>query len=318
MDLGQTAYTHRNFARNARKIMVDIDDAEINKMQMKIDVPVNSDAGDFIREFALQLKKIAIKDRSNWLMKCKEWQKKYPVILPEYRNQKKYVNDYVLIDILSDEMSSDDLLIPGSSGACSERSMQAFRVKKGMRIFNSEGLGSMGFGIPMAIGGCMASGGRRTVCIDGDGGFVMNIQELEVVRRFNLPIKFFVLNNKGYVSIQTTQKAYFNSNFVASTPDSGLTLPDYKKVAKSFCIPAVQLKDHRRIREKIREILDSDGPVICEVMVSPEQVTAPRVSSRQREDGSMESMPMEDLWPFLDREEFENNMSVSEKNDKQV
>ena len=136
------------------------------------------------------------------------------------------MNDYVLIDVLSDEMTKNDLFIPGSSGACSERTMQAMRGKTGLRIFNSEGLGSMGFGIPAAIGGCIASGKKRTICIDGDGGFVMNIQELEIVQRLGLPIKFFVLNNGGYVSIQNTQKNYFNGNYVASSASSGLTLPD--------------------------------------------------------------------------------------------
>ncbi len=138
--------------------------------------------------------------------------------------------------MLSDKLKKNDLLIPGSSGACSERTMQAIRVKAGLRIFNSQGLGSMGFGIPAAIGGCLASGKKRTVCIEGDGGFIMNIQELETVKRLNLPIKFFVLNNDGYVSIQTTQKNYFARAFVGSSTASGLTLPDIKWVAKSFGI----------------------------------------------------------------------------------
>jgi acetolactate synthase-1/2/3 large subunit len=310
LDFGQTAYTHANFARGAAKIMVDIDAAEIQKMQMKIDIPVNSDAGDFLREFNRQLPKIGKKDRSTWLIKCKEWQAKYPVVLPEYWNEKDFVNDYVLIDVLSDELSGNDLLIPGSSGACSERTMQAIRIKAGLRVFNSEGLGPMGFGIPAAIGGCVASGRRRTICIDGDGGFAMNIQELETVRRLDLPIKFFVLNNGGYVSIQTTQKNYFGGNYVASTSASGLTLPDVVAVSKAFGIPVDRIADHTRIREQVREILRKEGPVVCEVMVSPDQVTAPRVSSHQREDGSMESMPMEDLWPFLDRAEFRSNMSI--------
>jgi len=311
MDLGQTAYTHANFARGARKIMVDIDAAEIHKMQMKIDVPVSSDAGDFLREFNGQLPKIEKKDRSEWLMRCKGWQAKYPVILPEYWNDGGCVNDYVLLDVLSDELSGKDLLIPGSSGACSERTMQAVRVKTGLRIFNSQGLGAMGFGIPAAIGGCLASGKRRTVCIEGDGGFVLNIQELETVRRLGLPIKVFVLNNGGYVSIQTTQKNYFGGHYVASTSSSGLTLPDVMAVSRAFGIPAARIGNHTKIREQVRDILEAEGPVICEVMVSPEQVTAPRVSSRQCEDGSMVSMPMEDLWPFLDREEFKSNMVIS-------
>jgi acetolactate synthase-1/2/3 large subunit len=186
--------------------------------------------------------------------------------------------------------------------------MQAIRVKAGLRIFNSQGLGSMGFGIPAAIGGCLASGKMRTVCIEGDGGFIMNIQELETVKRLDLPIKFFVLNNGGYVSIQTTQRNYFDSHYVGSSAASGLTLPDIKTVAKSFGLATARLKSHYRIREKIREILQMKGPVVCEVMVSPDQITAPRVSSKQRQDGSMLSIPMEDLWPFLDRNEFKANM----------
>ena len=308
MDFGQTAYSHDTFARGARKIMVDIDSAEIRKLKMKIDVPVHADTGDFIREFRRQTRQIARKEFTEWLSTCKDWQKKYPVVLPEYWQQRQFVNDYVLIDVLSDELTNNDLLIPGSSGACSERTMQAIRVKPGLRMFNSQGLGSMGFGIPAAIGGCLASGRKRTVCIEGDGGFIMNIQELETVKRLDLPIKFFVLNNGGYVSIQTTQKNYFAGHYVGSSIASGLTLPDVKRVARSFGIATAQLKNQNGIREKIQRILAMEGPVVCEVMVSPDQVTAPRVSSRQREDGSMESLPMEDLWPFLDREEFGLNM----------
>jgi len=186
--------------------------------------------------------------------------------------------------------------------------MQAFRAREGLRIFNTQGLGSMGFGIPAAIGGCLASGRKRTVSIEGDGGFIMNIQELETVKRLNLPITFFVLNNGGYVSIQTTQKNYFDGRYVGSSASSGLTLPDIRAVARSFGLPTARLRNHTRIREKVRDILNRPGPVVCEVMVSPEQVTAPRVASRQQEDGRMISMPMEDLWPFLDREEFKANM----------
>ena len=308
LDLGQTAYTHESFARGARKIVVDIDPAEINKLKMDIDVAMAADAGDVIREFLHQYGHRSNKAHTSWLKTCKAWQKKYPVVLPEYWKQKNSVNDYVLIDVLSDELGKNDLLIPGSSGACSERTMQAFRAKKGLRIFNTQGLGSMGFGIPAAIGGCLASGGKRTISIEGDGGFIMNIQELETVRRLNLPIKFFVLNNVGYVSIQTTQKNYFGGHYVGSSTASGLTLPDIRTVAKSFGLATARLRNHTRIRDKIRDILSIQGPVVCEVMVSPDQVTAPRVASKQREDGSMISLPMEDLYPFLDREEFNANM----------
>jgi acetolactate synthase-1/2/3 large subunit len=310
LDFGQTGYNYHSFARAAKKVVVDIDLAEIRKITTSIDVPICADAKAFIQEFFRQTKKIVAKDRSIWLAMCKSWQARYPVVLPEYWREEGYVNNYVLIEVLSEEMSDDDLLIPGSSGACSERTMQAFKVKQGMRIFNSEGLGAMGFGIPASIGGCLASCGRRTVCIDGDGGFQLNIQDLETIRRLNLPIKIFVLNNQGYASIRATQRNYFGGHFVASGPSSGLTLPDTLKIASAYGIPATKLENHSGIQQKVREVLRSHGPVVCDVVVSPDDVTAPRVSSRQKADGSMVSTLLEDLWPFLDREEFLSNMII--------
>jgi acetolactate synthase-1/2/3 large subunit len=208
-------------------------------------------------------------------------------------------------------MSGDDILVPGSSGASSEIIMQAFRVKPGMRIFNMQGLGSMGFGIAAAIGGCLASGGKRTVCTDGDGGFAMNTQELETIRRLQLPIKFFVMNNKGYGSIRNTQRSYFQGHLVGSDASSGLTLPDISKVAGAYGIHTVQIQNHSHIREQVREVLQFKGPVVCEVMISPEQYTTPRITSVQRPDGTMVSKPLEDMWPFLSRDEFMSNMLIS-------
>jgi acetolactate synthase-1/2/3 large subunit len=308
LDFGQTAFMHRLFAPHAIKAIVDIDPNEITKLDMAIEFPIVANASAFIHDMSAASSHVVKKDRAVWLARCKDWSAKYPVVLKEYWDEKEYVNDYVLIDVLSDEMSPKDLFVPGSSGACSERSMQAFRVKEGMRIFNTEGLGSMGFGIPAAIGGCLASNKMNTVCIEGDGGFVMNIQELETVRRLGLPIKFFVLNNAGYGSIRATQKNYFEGRLTGSSTDSGLSLPDFKAVGAAFGIAIRQIRNHDTIREQVREVLKHDGPILCEVMVNPEQLTAPRVTSQKMPDGSMVSMPMEDMWPFLDREEFRANM----------
>ncbi len=339
LDYGQIGYHHQNFARAAKKVMVDIDPFELNKMMTPIDVPICSDVIDFLAEFLRQAEKVVKVDRSDWLARCKEWQRRYPVVAgereyeydPEHEHEhekeheeergkehEKYVDMYTLIGVLSEEMTRDDLLIPGSSGACSEVTMQAFRVKAGQRIFNSEGLGAMGFGIPASLGGCVASGGKRTICIDGDGGFQMNSQELETVRRLNLPIKFFVLNNQGYGSIRITQRNYFAGNYVACSPESGLTLPDVTKLAAAYGIADARLENHKDLRHKVREILKKPGPVVCEVMVSPDQVTAPRISSAQRADGSMISKPLEDLWPFLDRQEFQANMLVPALQDERL
>jgi acetolactate synthase-1/2/3 large subunit len=233
--------------------------------------------------------------------------------LPEHWEEKQGVSNYVLVDVLSEKMTKDDLLVPGSSGACSEITMQAFRIKQGMRIFNSQGLGAMGFAIPASIGGCLASGRKRTICIDGDGGFQLNIQELETVKRLNLPIKFFVLNNGGYASIQATQRTYFAGHYVGSSASSGLTFPDTLKIASTYGLPTAQIQDHSRIKERVGEVLEQEGPMICDVKISPSQFTAPRLSSMQNADGSIVSKPLEDLWPFLDREEFNNNMVISQK-----
>jgi acetolactate synthase-1/2/3 large subunit len=309
LDLGQTAYNHAAFARRAAKVIVEVDPAEIAKLQMTIDLPVCGDAGMFIEAMLAQRHRIVPKNRDAWWAKCREWKKRFPVLLPEYWNDSEGVSNYVLVEVLSDEMRAGDLLVPGSSGASSEVTMQAFRVPAGVRVFNTEGLGPMGFGLSAAIGGCVASGGR-TVCIDGDGGLQLNIQEFETLHRLNLPLKLFVLNNNGYASIRSTQKAYFDGRYVASGPDSGLTLPDIVKVAAAYGLPTAEIRDHSDIRGQVRRILDQDGPVVCDVHITPNQTTAPRVSSRQRADGMMETAPMEDLWPFLDRDDFAKQMLI--------
>ncbi len=310
LDFGQTGNSHTNFARAAKKIIVDIDHAEIGKMAIPVDVPVYADAKNFIREFFRQKDKIILRDRKKWLSRSKAWQAKYPVVLPEYRQEKDFVNNYVLIDVLSEELSGEDMLVPCSSGSASEIFMQAFRVKPGMRVLSALGLGAMGFGVTSAIGACLVSGRKRTICIDGDGSFAMNIQELETVKRLNLPIKLFVLNNQGYVSIRNTQRNYFQGHLVASDASSGLTLPDISKIAAAFGIESVKIKSHSGIKEAVQKVLTFKGPVICEVMVSPNQVTSPRITSIARPDGTMFSKPMEDMWPFLSRDEFLQNMII--------
>ena len=242
---------------------------------------------------------------------CKNWHEKYPVVLKEYWEQEECVNNYVIVDTLSQVMKEGDLLIPGSSGACSEVTMQAFKVKDGIRIFNSEGLGSMGFGVPAAIGGCIASDKKRTVCVDGDGGFIMNVQELETVKRLNLPIKYFVLNNGGYASIRNSQSKHFDKE-IASGNSSGVTLPNIKKIANSYEIKYFKLNNHNDIVNNVETILNYDGPSICEVVMLHTHESLPRNSTHKREDGTFISLPMEDLLPLLPRDEFEENMSVSD------
>ncbi len=309
LDLVVTGYDQEKFARGARKIMVDIDRAEIEKMKMHIDVPICGDAKVFIESLLQQNAKIKEKDRSAWISRCREWKKKYPVVLPEHRELRGRVSVYYLSEILSEELKGDDVIVSGSSGAGIEVFLLAYKVKEGQRIFHTTALGAMGNGLPSAIGACLAAGRRRTVSVDGDGGFQLNVQELETVARLDLPIKFFVLNNAGFASIRSSQMRYFG-RLVCADASSGLTLPDIKKVASAYGLKTAHIADQTALRLQIREILDSPGPVVCEVMTRVDEMRAPSLSSVRRADGSMVSKPLEDLWPFLDRDEFFSNMIV--------
>ncbi|MBC7189760.1 thiamine pyrophosphate-binding protein [Candidatus Aerophobetes bacterium] len=308
LDLVQIGYDYRRFAPEAKKIIVDIDESEIRKIDTEIDIPVVSDAGDFIREFLRQINSVKDINREHWLKRCKQWKEKYPVVLPEYLKNSGYVNTYALIDVLSELLTKDDLIVPGSSGSCSEITYQAFRLKKGQRLINSPGLGSMGFGLPQSIGVCIASGGKRTVCIVGDGGLQHNIQELETLKRLNLPVKLFVLNNNGYAAIRNTHRRFFEGRLVCCDPSSGLTLPDTCKIARAYGLEATRISNQRNLKDKVKRVLDISGPIVCEVMIDQDLQTAPRLSSMVLEDGTIVSKPLEDLCPFLDREELEREL----------
>ncbi|MCX7661460.1 MAG: thiamine pyrophosphate-binding protein, partial [Candidatus Omnitrophica bacterium] len=311
LDLAQVGYNYKNFARFAKKVIVDIDREEIKKIKAKIDIPLCIDAKIFIKELWKNRKKIIKKERPRWFDYCKRMKKKYPVVLPEYRKEKKYVNTYILIEVLSDLMKEGEILIPGSSGSCSEITLQTFKVKKGQRIFNNPGLGAMGFGLPASIGACLASGKRQVISIIGDGDLQLNIQELETIRRLKLPIKIFVLNNNGYASIRHTQKIYFNGHLVGADSSSGLTLPPLSKIVYAYGLKYDKITNHKNIKEKVRKILNINGTVICEVMVDPNLLTLPRISSQIKSNGNMISKPLEDLFPFLEREELEANLFIN-------
>ncbi len=197
----------------------------------------------------------------------------------------------------------------GSSGAAIELFLLAFQVKGNQRVLHSRGLGAMGFGLPASIGACLGASRRRTICVEGDGSFQMNAQELETIRRMDLPIKVFVINNDGYASIRASQENYFH-HLVAADSTSGLTLPDVKKLAEAYGVPSASISDQADLRHQIRAVLDSPGPIVCEVIAPSEEQRAPRISTMQRPDGSMVSKPLEDLWPFLDRDEFLANMII--------
>jgi len=310
MDFTQTGFDTKSFARAAKKIVIDIDKNEIKKIDFKIDLKIIANAGAVLEEIAAQLNNIKNRDGSFWKNKIKEWRGKYPIVSKEYYTTTGLINPYMLIDVLSRKATSDDIINPCCAGTAAEYNFQAFKIKENQKFITNHGLGPMGFELPSSIGACLANHRKRTICVAGDGGFQLNIQELETLRRLDLPVKIFIMNNNGYSSIRTMQETHFGGHYVGNDPSSGLTLPDIMDVATAYKIKAIRINDASELEVKIREALDFPGPVICDVMVIPGFKVSPKVASQRREDGTMVSKPLEDQWPFLDRKELESNMMI--------
>jgi len=310
MDFTQTGFDTKSFARAAKKIVIDIDKNEIKKLDFKVDLKIIADAGLVLKEIADQLNNLKVKDRSAWKDKIKQWRKKYPIVLEEYYTKSGLVNPYMLIDVLSREATSDDVINPCCAGTAAEYNFQAFKIKENQKFITNHGLGPMGFELPASIGACLANHRKRTICVAGDGGFQLNIQELETLRRLNLPVKIFIMNNNGYSSIRTMQETHFGGHHVGNDPSSGLTLPDIIRVAEAYRIKAIRIYDVSELQAKIKETLEFPGPVVCDVMVIPGFKVSPKVAAQRREDGTMVSKPLEDQWPFLDRKELASNMMI--------
>lgn len=313
LDMAMTAYAHDRLARGASKVMVDIDEAEIRKMQTPIHLPIVADAGAFLEELGRQTRRIDPSLWGEWVARCRDWKAKYPLVMPEHRNRPGELSMYHFSEVLSNQLTEGDVIVPGSSGFAIEVFLLCLNLKRGQRCFHNRGTGSMGFALPAAIGAAVAAG-RRTICVDGDGGFQMNIQELATVERLRLPIKFFVANNDGYASIRASQSGYFH-RLVGADRSSGVTLPDLGKVARAYGLPFVQIADKENLEIAVRDVLASDGPVVCEVLVAANEERIPRASSYVKPDGSMASKPLEDLYPFLPRDVFRSEMIVSPMED---
>jgi acetolactate synthase-1/2/3 large subunit len=312
LDRVVTGYSPEGFARDACKVMVDIDPAELRKMGGSVHFPVCADAGDFLREILSQGHEIEKRTRAAWKRKCADWREKYPLVLAEHKTQESRVSAYNFAEVLSSALKEGDFYISGSSGTGIELVLLAFRAKRGQRIFHTTALGAMGFGIPASIGaGIVAlenNSHNNIVCVDGDGGFQFNVQELETIARLKLPVKFFVLDNEGYGSIRASQTSFFGSCRIGCDSATGQTLPDVRRVAAAYGIATDVIRDQRNLAEEIQRVLATPGPVVCDVHLVLDEVRQPRVSSVQLADGSFVSKPLEDLWPFLDRDELESNM----------
>jgi acetolactate synthase-1/2/3 large subunit len=299
----------RQFARGAYKAVVDIDRAELKKLDGLIDNAICADAKSFAEAMLASGSALVRRERTCWIQRCQNWKARYPIVLPEH-HAPGLVSVYHLAEVIGEEVDPDDRIVSGSSGSANEVFLLAYRARKGRRVFHTAGLGAMGFGIPASIGVCVGSGGQKTICVDGDGGFQLNIQELATIAHLDLPIKFFVLNNDGYASIRATQSNYFGGPNIGCDSKTGICIPDYGKVASAFGLKTALIEDQSDLRSAVRRVLQTRGPVVCDVRVLPNEIRSPRVTSTQRPDGSFVSKPLEDLWPFLDRNEFAENMIV--------
>ena len=314
MSIAATGFNTAGFAPRAKKVVVNVDPGEIEKSSLQIDVPVIADAGDFLRELTAQLRGVAMPPRDRWLEACADWKRRYPPGPPPDYIKPDFVNSYALAEELSRQMGPGEIVVGGISLDVASL-YQSFQVKERQRVLVNANYGAMGWDLPAAVGACVAADGARVVLVTGDGSIQFNIQELQAVRSNNLNLRIFVLNNAGYESIRTTQNNWFEGRFVGSDFRSGIGNPDFEKLAAAYGLGYARLDDPNELAGSVRKVLEHDGPMLCEVMISPDQPRTPRASSYRREDGTMETRPLEDLFPFLPREEIHANMHMFDDED---
>jgi len=309
LNIRQVSYAWQHFARSAYKIVVDIDAAELRKPTIAPDLAIHADAGEVVRRLLAADDRPLPAHRQQWIDWCAERRRRYPVVLDEYWTGDSSVNPYCFADALFNELASDDIVVTGDGTACIT-TFQAAKLARGQRLFSDSGSAPMGFDLPAAIGACVGAEGRRVICIAGDGSVMLNLQELQTIRGYDLPVKVFVLNNDGYHSIRQTQRNFFPGNDVGSGPESGVTFPSFERLAHGFELPFHRCAEHATLAATICATLAEPGPAICEIVLDLSQPFAPKVSSKRLPDGRMVTAPLEDMAPFLPREEFLSNMLV--------
>ncbi|WP_371431969.1 thiamine pyrophosphate-binding protein [Novosphingobium sp.] len=317
LNIRQISYNFASFARAAKKIMVDVDAAELAKPTIAIDMPIHANLKDFLPALERALEghetPAAHKAYVDWAM---ERRRKYHPVLPEYWETRGVVNPYCFTEALFEQLSENEVIVMADATAAVV-TVQAARLKHGQRLYSNSGAASMGYDLPATIGAWHAmqtmsgpAGAKRIICMAGDGSIMQNLQELQTIAGQRIPAKIFLYNNSGYHSIRQSQQSHFAGFSVGCGPDSGVSFPDFEKVAAAFGFAFTRTSDHSDIRDAVRRTLDTDGPAICEIMVDKEQVFAPKLSSKRLDDGTMVTAPLEDLAPFLPREEFEANMLI--------
>lgn len=303
LDTSLTAFNEPNFGKKAKKVIIDIDQHELDRMNLtQVEAMLACDAGEFIRCLRNRVEKEeAIKgcypEWQQWKERGHEWRRRYPSVTDGHRKVEGVVSAYYFTELLCKYTTTEDVIVPESSGAAGEITYQAFSPKRGQKMKNAAGLGSMGFGLPYSIGACLANDKKRTILINGDGAFQMNIQELQTLVRLQLPVKIFIWNNAGYASIRSMQNNNFGGFQVASGESSGLSMPDTVRVAEAYGLKTFRIMDNRQLERELQNVLDTDGPVLCELLISPDETVSPRTKTIVHEDGTMESYPLERMWP---------------------
>lgn len=295
----------KEFGKHAYLFVVDIDQKELDKPGAKIDYKAQIDCKDFFTKLQEELAEYQLPSYEEWVVKCNEWKTKYPVVQSEYKEQQP-VNSYYFVDKLS-ELADKDAAIMVDTGSCFHVACQTWKLKKGQKYLTTGGLSSMGYWVA-GIGACMANDKKDTIVITGDGSLQMNIQEFATIKYNKLPIKVFILNNNGYLLIRHTQHNFMEDRFVGEGPNSGVWCPDSIKIAEAYGIKGVRIENVNEVETKIKEVLESDGPVICEVMTPEWQLLIPRIASEKLPDGTLKSRNYEDMFPYLPEEELKANM----------
>ncbi len=306
-----TAYNPKGFARRADKVVVDIDPAELAKLDLEGGLTaICADAGDFLAELSRQQTARNLPNWSDWQQQCQSWKQRYPLLEGAPFPTQGQISHYHLADALSAALPAGATIATGSSGLGVEAFYTAFRNKPGQRVFLTSGLGSMGYGLPAAIGACMARERQKTILIESDGSLQLNLQEMATIAGLQLPIIIFIMNNAGYASIRNTQRNYFNGRYVATGEDSGLHLPAARSIAQAYGIPALQISDVSQLKPGLEEALAHPGPFLCEILLQPDETLWPKVAALPQADGSMLSMPLEDMSPLLSLEQLQSEMLI--------
>ena len=308
MNIRQVSYNWENFAKNAYLVAVDIDEGELKKTTLSVDMPIHADLRDFLPGLLQVVKdsRSLTLGSEKWLTWCRTINQKYPVVVPEYTNKNSPINPYVFMERLSRHLEENDIIITGNGSAC-VCSFQAMIIKKSQRLFTNSGCASMGYGLPAALGAAVAMRGKRIICLDGDGSIQMNIQELQTIVHNKLNLIVFWLNNDGYHSIRQTQSNLFSARFCGVSDTSGISFPSAEKIAAAYGLKYIEIDDITSLNESIAKALASNGPTICEVVLDPTQGFEPKLSSRILTDGTMVSPSLEDMFPFLSEEEMHSN-----------